>query len=189
MSESNEEKFAKSVRTPYIITYSIFIPFGLLLAVGGIFLYLKVAVEETQVMFLTLCFLGAFLACASVGWLIYFIKMPEYSITYKDGKLNFRNKLECTPAQLEKIENRVWGLDSVVFGYGRVIVYVGGKKYRFNFIYGAQEVVKKLYMIKDMYAIAQNAAYRNSQAAAEEVVAATEMAEPNTTTDTEENDG
>lgn len=180
MSESNEEKFAKSVRTPYIISYSIFIPVGILLAVGGIFFYLNFAVEETQVIFLTLCFLGVFLAGASVGWLIYFIKMPEYSITYKDGKLNFRNKLVCTPAQLEKIESRGWGLDSAIFGYGRIIVYGGGRKYRFNFIYGAQEVVKKLYMIKDMYAIAQAAAYRNAQAA---------EPEQNTTTDTDENDG
>ncbi len=175
----------------YIISYSICIVLGLfMVGIGAITL---VALGSDGLFIgLFLMFLGLFLLGASIYWLIYFIRLPEYSITYKDGKLNFRNKLECTPDRLQDITGGSWGIDGAIFSYGRITVTVDGKKYKFNFISNQQEVINRLYAIRNEYIAKNNAAYfayqaqqqaqAQAQAAAqtEATPAAAEPAEPAT---------
>lgn len=161
----NEEKFGKSVRTPYIVTYSIAIFLGLFLIGIGVISLLLISGKSSYFAIYWIL-LGCVLLGSGIGWLIYFILLPEYSITYKAGKLYFRNKLECTPDRMEYIESKKWGLDSAIFNYGRVIVTVGGKKYKINFVYNAQDAVNRLYAIRNEYVAALNAAYSAAQAQA-----------------------
>lgn len=166
----NEEKFGKAVRTLYIVTYSILIVLSLFWS--GIGALICVALKEEGLLGIFFIVLGIIMLGLSIGYLVYFIRLPEYSITYKDGKLNFRNKLECTPDRLENIESRTWGLDGAIFDYGRIIVTVDGEKYKFNFISKPQEAVNRLYAIRNEYIAAQNAAYYAAQAQAQAAVAA-----------------
>ena len=161
----NEEKFGKAVRTLYIVTYSILIVLSLFWS--GIGALICVALKEEGLLGIFFIVLGLIMLGLSIGYLVYFIRLPEYSITYKDGKLYFRNKLECTPDRLENIESRTWGLDGAIFDYGRVIVTVAGEKYKFNFISKPQEAVNRLYAIRNEYIAAQNAAYYAAQAQAQ----------------------
>ena len=160
----NEEKFAKSARTPYIILYSIIIPISIFIIGGGALLML--AVEESRGLCAFLVVMGIFLLGGSIGWLIYFVRLPEYSITYKDGKLKFRNLVECTPLELDRYETKGLGIDGALFGFGRLFVYVNGKKYKLNHVYDTQDVTRRLYEIKVAYAAGLNASVFGTQAGA-----------------------
>jgi len=159
-----EEKIAKSVKTLYVITYSIFIVLGIFwIILGAVFIKgNKNAVEDWSFFGWFFISLGVIFIVLSVGWLVYFIKMPEYSIMYKDGKLNFRNKLICTPAELDRIEAKGGGLDGAIFSFGRIVVYSGGKKYNFRFIQDAQYVASKLYVLKNGEEAKHNSAFGNA---------------------------
>lgn len=171
----NEEKIAKSVKTLYIITYAIMIAFGVVWLIIGV-PFFQSDIEEVIMFGIFIIIIGAIFVVGGICWLIYFIKMPEYSITYKDGKLNFRNKLECTPAQLDYIEAKGGGLDGAIFSFGRIVVYVGGKKYNFRFIQDAQYVANRLLQLKNGVAM-QTSAFGNAYSAAPQP-AVTESAEP-----------
>ncbi len=183
----NEEKIAKSVKTLYIITYSIMIILGIIwMGVGAIFFTASNAVEEFSIIGYVWVVLGVFFTAAGIGWLIYFIKMPEYSITYKDGKLNFRNKLECTPAQLDYIEAKGGGIDGAIFSFGRIVVYVNGQKYNFKFIQDAQYVANRLYELKNGSTAMQNSMFGTAYPSAP-MAAATEAPAPAPETTVTEN--
>lgn len=164
----NEEKIGKSVKTLYIVTYSILIVVGIIwLALGA--LVKSAGDEEASALGLLLIILGVIFIALSVIYLIYFIRLPEYSITYKDGKLNFRNKLECTPAQLEYVLARGGGLDGAIFSFGKIVVSVNGKKYNFRFIQDAQFVANRLIELKKgmvMQTSAFGTAYQSAPMAA-----------------------
>lgn len=160
----NEEKIGKSVKTLYIITYAIMIALGVVWIFIGV-PFLRTDIEEAVMYGYFLIFLGVLFIVAGICWLIYFIMMPEYSITYKDGKLYFRKKLECTPAQLERVEAKGGGIDGAIFSFGRIVVYVGGKKYNFRFIQDAQYVANRLLQLKNGVAM-QTSAFGNAYSAA-----------------------
>ena len=162
----NEERLGKSVRTIYIVTYSIAIFLALFMIGLGVSSILFI--KGWLYFGLFWIAFGLILLGGSIAWLVYFIKLSEYSITYKDGKLYFRNKLECTPDSLENIEWRTWGIDGAIFNYGRIIVTVGGAKYKFNFISSPQEAVNRLYAIKNEYLAGMNAARLAAQTVPEE---------------------
>lgn len=174
-----EEKFGKSARVLYIVSYSICIAVSLLLLVGlgAVLLVLG------QLFGWFFIGLGIILLGASIFWLVYFIKMPPYTVIYKDGKLNFRNKVECTPDELDSYQMREFGVDGAMFGFGKLIVTINGKQYKFNYVYGGNAVVQRLYTIKVEYAVQQNIAKKNAEAAAEPLETEEKVAE------TEEKDG
>lgn len=182
----NEEKIAKSVKTLYIITYAILLVIGFgWLAIGAFML--SVGDEEMLAFGYFWIVLGIFEVVASVCYLVYFIRMPEYSIIYKDGKLNFRNKLECTPDQLDYIEAKGGGLDGAIFSFGRIVVYVGGKKYNFRFIQDAQYVANRLYELKNGSTAMQTSAFGTAYPSAP-MAAATEAPAPAPETDVTEDE-
>lgn len=183
-----EEKFGKSAKVLYIVSYAIIIAVSLLFVVGLGVAILVLADADMQFMGWSLVAFGAILAGVSIFWLVYFIRMPLYTVTYKDGKLNFRNKVECTPLELEKFEHKGnWGLDGSIFNFGRIFIYVNGKRYKFNFIYNAESVVQRLYTIKVEYIVQQNIAKQKAEAAAEPVAENVET--ENKVAETEEKNG
>lgn len=172
-----EEKFGKSARVLYIVTYSITIPLSLLIFVG--FGALLTAYQsDLLVLGVFLIALGVILAGVSIGWLVYFIKMPPYTVTYKDGILNFRNKVQCTPAELDSYEKRNLNLDGEIFGFGKLFVNINGKRYKFGYVYDVESVLQRLYTIKVEYAVQQNIANRKEETVAE-VTNETETEEKN----------
>lgn len=153
-----EEKFGKTAKTTYLICYSIFLAVGLLFSVLGAVVLFTGPDNSNELPVFAYFFLvfGIVLTLMSIGWLIYFITLPQYAITYKNGKLIFRNKIECTPVQLESVQAKGGGLDGALFNFGRIIYFVNGKKYKLGFIHDANAVVKKLYEIKARYEVLQN---------------------------------
>lgn len=158
-----EEKIGKSARTLYIVTYSIIIAVSMLLMVGlGA---AAVAFGEPFGWFLV--GFGVILTGISIFWLVYFIKLPPYTVTYKDGILNFRNKVECTPAELDSYQPRSLGIDGALFNFGKLIVTIKGKVYKFNYVYEVNYVVQRLYAIKVEYTVKQDIAKRNAEGVTE----------------------
>ena len=154
-----EEKLGKSPRTTYIIAYSLFLASGLFFGAISVF---AILMDNNPVEFPAWAYFGSVfgfvLAGVSIFLLIYFIRLPEYAITYKDGKLYFRNKLVCTPAELENFNSKGGGVDGAVFGFGRLIVVVNGKRYKFNYVNDVGGVVARLYAIKAEYTVQQHIA-------------------------------
>lgn len=156
-----EEKFAKAPRTTYIIIFAVYIAAGLMALACGIVWVIADSLKPIGWIFL---FMGMFLPVMSVIWLIYFIRLPQYAITYKDGKLYFRNKLICTPAELENFSNKGGGLDGALLSFGRLFVWVHGKRYKFNYVIDVDSVVRRLFVIKAEYEVKQNIAQKTAEA-------------------------
>lgn len=159
-----EEKFGKTARVLYIVFYSIIIPVCLLFFVG-IGALLIATSPDLLIMGVFLIVLGVGVGGASIGWLVYFIKMPQFVITYKDGKLNFRNKVECTPVELDSYQQKGFNLDGAIFGFGKLLITVKGQSYKFRYVYNVNEVIQRLYTIKLEYTMQQEIARRNAEAA------------------------
>ena len=184
------EQFGKSARVAYIVMYAIIIPISLLFFVGfGAFLIVLAEGSEYSYIGIILIVAGVILAGLSIFWLVYFIKMPPYTVTYKDGILNFRNKVQCTPAELDSYETKSFGVDGAMFGFGKLIVNINGKIYKFGYVRDVESVVQKLYVIKVQYSVQQNIAKRNAEAANTEATATEADTKESDGAVTEENDG
>lgn len=142
-----EEVIAKSVRTLYIITYSILLVMGgIFIAAGAFFTFFD---EEIIIVYGWIAIvLGIIIILGSIGYLIYFIRMPKDAVKLKDGKLYFRNGVVCTPTELTDFKSKTMGLDGSLFGFGKIIFSVNGKEYKLRFVDKADATVKRLFMLK-----------------------------------------
>lgn len=185
-----QEIIAKSAKTLYIVTYSIFLGFGALIVLIFSMLVGNLGeINEPEALGFSIFFIvmGVILIIASIIWLIYFIKMPVDAVKLCDGKLYFRNGIVCSPTELDNYSYKGGGVDGAIFDFGTLIITVKGNKFKLRFVKRAAAAVNRLHMLKAEYQVKEHIA-KNSQSSAEQIVR-TEQPEQNIEAGGEENDG
>ena len=151
-----EEIIAKSAKSLYIVTYSIFLVFGILVVGLGALLVALVGETEPAIFGGVLIGLGAIIIIAGVAWLVYFIKMSPDAIKLKDGKLYFRNGVVCAPTEVDYCKVKGMGIDGAMFDFGKLLISVNGKEFKLNFVYKTNEVVNRLFLLKAQSTVQAN---------------------------------
>ena len=151
-----EEVIAKSAKSLYIVTYSIFLVFGLILTAVGALTFSFVDEQEAVIFGGVFTALGAVLFIMSVAYLIYFIKMSPDAIKLKDGKLYFRNGVVGAPSEIDYCRAKGMGLDGAMFDFGKLFISVNGKEFKLNFVYKTNEVVNRLFLLKAQSTVQAN---------------------------------
>lgn len=185
-----EEIIATTKRSMYIICYIIFLILGVFFCVIGLLVAFAGGnlgeSEETAVGWLLFAF-GMIFIIMSICYLVYFAKMPKNAVTFKDGKLNFMNKVECLPTEVDSWQASDHGLDGALFNFGKLNVVINGKQYKFKFVDNAKNVPARLYTLKMEYAMKAEIAKKADKEPTEKAEeAVTETAEPAATETTEE---
>lgn len=153
-----EEIIAKSVRTLYIVTYSISIALGAFIMLMGVFMTTIVPEDIVGIAWFV-CVMGGVLIGASIAWLVYFCKMPQNAVTFRDGKLYFRNGTVCLPAEVDFIEAKTMLLDGALFNFGKLLVTVRGVRFQIKFVANSHAAANRIYMLKAQYTGAPYPAY------------------------------
>ena len=151
-----EEIIAKSAKSLYIVTYSIFLVFGILVVGLGALLVALVGETEPTIFGGVLIGLGAIIIIAGVAWLVYFIKMSPDAIKLQDGKLYFRNGVVCAPTEVDYCKVKGMGIDGAMFDFGKLLISVNGKEFKLNFVYKTNEVVNRLFLLKAQSTVQAN---------------------------------
>jgi len=185
-----EEIIATTKRSMYIICYIIFLILGVFFCVIGLLFAIaggKLS-ESGETAFGWFFFVfGVMLVIMSICYLIYFAKMPKNAITFKDGKLNFMNKVECLPTEVDSWQASDHGLDGALFNFGKLNVVINGKQYKFKYIDNAKNVPARLYTLKMEYAMKAEIAKKADKEPAEKAEeAVAQTAEPAATEAPEE---
>ena len=162
-----EEVIAKSVRTMYIILYPIIIVFGAVFLAIGAFMAFNLS-EDLAVFSWILCFLGIALVVASIVWLVYFCKMPKNAVTFKDGKLYFRNGTVCSPTEVDSVQAKFMSLDGEIFNFGKLFVTVRGVQFKLKYVANALAAANRIYMLKAEYSVKEHIEQNRQTDAAEE---------------------
>ena len=169
-----EEVIAKSAKTLYIVTYSIFLVFGIIVVGLGALLVALVGETEPTIFGGVLIGLGAIIIIAGVAWLVYFTKMPSESdgfvgsmilpreLVLKDGKLYFRNGIVCVPTEVDYCKVKGMGLDGAMFDFGKLLISVNGKEFKLNFVCKTTAVVNRLFMLKAQGSVQANIASKQN---------------------------
>lgn len=150
-----EEIIARTKRGLYIGTYIVCIFLSLFLVAFGAVCAVVAGKEVAEAAAVGWIFLalGLILLIANICWLVYFIKMPQVAISFKDGKLNFMNKVICAPTEVESWQTNEHGLDGALFNFGKLTVVINGTQYKFKFVDNAKGVPARLYSLKMEYAM------------------------------------
>ncbi len=157
-----EEVIAKSAKTLYIVTYSIFLVFGIIVVGLGALLVALVGETEPTIFGGVLIGIGAIIIIAGVAWLVYFTKMPSDAIKLKDGKLYFRNGIVCVPTEVDYCKVKGMGLDGAMFDFGKLLISVNGKEFKLNFVCKTTAVVNRLFMLKAQGSVQANIASKQN---------------------------
>lgn len=143
-----ETVIAKSKKN-LLAAYIVFLVLGVVFCGTGAFLTVWLSKLDTEfVSGIIVIVCGVFLVGLGLGYVIYFARMPENLIIFKEGKLYFWNGIECSPAEMDYCNSRGGGLDGAMFNYGRLIISVKHTEYKIRFVEDASGVVSKLNALK-----------------------------------------
>lgn len=170
-------------RSGIIAGYIVCIVLGAILTVFG---GSALALIERELIYLgiILLVLGLVVLAEGIAFTVIIARIPKNIITLKDNKLHFCNGVECSPSEVENWSTSVWGLDALIFNYGKLTVRVKGQEYKFRFVAEINTVTAKLGQLKNQYILVENMqkqiAERNAKQQAESVQPATaaEAAQP-----------
>ena len=80
-----------------------------------------------------------------MAWDLYHDRItPNDLIAFDGERLNFANKVVCRPEEIEKIRYEVLRRDYKKVAYGKLLITVQGKEYKFNNIMRLGYVTKRL---------------------------------------------
>ncbi len=99
---------------------------------------------------------GVLFLIVGIVWTVIIAKLPKNYVTFKDGKLHFSNGVECSPSELDYCDSRAWSMDSLIFGYGTLIVSVKRQVYKFRFAANVTNVINQLNQLKKEYILVES---------------------------------
>lgn len=175
-------------RSGIIAGYIVCIVLGALLTMFG---GSALAFIDREIIYLGYIMLicGLLVLAEGIAFTVIIARIPKNVITLKDNKLYFCNGVVCSPSEVENWSTSVWGLDAVVFGYGKLTVRVKGQDYKFRFVADINTVTAKLGQLKNQYILVENMqkqiAERNAKQQAAEAV---ESVKPATAADAAKNE-
>ncbi len=164
-------------RSGIIAGYIVCIVLGAILTAGA---GVALALISNDIIYLGIIMLvcGLLVLVEGIVYTIIIAQLPESYITFKDNKLHFSNGIVCSPSEVENWTTSVWGLDALVFGYGKLTVRIKGQEYKFRFVADINTVTAKLGQLKNQYALVENMQKQIAERNAKQQAEAAESVQP-----------